>query len=80
MGRFSPRLRDKNAHFAEQINLNRFNQSILFLTILVSAALQVFWAHCLNHARAQPERRDTADWLRRPFEARVRVFDHETRL
>jgi len=36
IGRFSPQLRVKNAHFSEQINLNRLNPTILVLTILVS--------------------------------------------
>jgi len=36
IGRFSPRLQVKNAHFSEQININLPNQIILILTVLVS--------------------------------------------
>ncbi len=38
IGPFSPQLRDKNAHFSNGINLNPLNRTILFLTVLVSAA------------------------------------------
>jgi hypothetical protein len=51
IGPFSPQLRDKNAHFAEEINLNLLNQTIPILTVLVSVLVSAHHTEPLDGVR-----------------------------